>query len=182
MSDTKWLTYAEIAEALGIGGDSARNLVRRKRWPRQPGNDGLTRVGVPVEHLEAAKDDAATNPPIDPPNDGGADGTSVIAVLTQHINRLETEIENLKQEREVERSELKAEIIGLKSERDAALARGADRDVIAMQLEALRTVLDAEKQRTEEWKAVADRFASQAETLAEAARARRGWWPWRRSA
>jgi hypothetical protein len=57
----------------------------------------------------------------------------------------------------------------------------SDRDLIAVQLDALRAVLEAEKQRTDEWKAVADRFAGQAEKLVEAD-ARRGWWPWRRRA
>jgi hypothetical protein len=179
MSDTRWLTYAEIAETLGIGGDSARNLVRRKRWPRQPGNDGLTRVGVPIEHIEAAKADVAINPPSDPPADGGVDGDHAITILTQHINRLELDIQNLKQERDAERSELKAEIVALKGERDAALARGSDRDAIAVQVDALRAVLESEEARAEEWKAVADRFA----LLAEAAEARRSWWsPWRRRA
>ena len=51
MSDTKLLSYAEIAALLGIGGNSARALVRRKRWHRKPGNDGLARIEVPVEYL-----------------------------------------------------------------------------------------------------------------------------------
>ena len=42
---------------------------------------------------------------------------------------------------------------------------------------ALTAVVAAEKQRSEEWKAVADRFALQAEALA----ARRSWWPFRRA-
>ncbi len=46
--------------------------------------------------------------------------------------------------------------------------KAAERDVLAV--------------KVEEWKAVADRFATQAEKLAEAAEARRGWWPWRRRA
>jgi hypothetical protein len=65
-----------------------------------------------------------------------------------------------------------------------------------VQIAGLQAVLDAEKKlhagaldrvaeeklRIEEWKAVADRFASQAERLVEAAEARRGWWPWKRRA
>jgi hypothetical protein len=63
------------------------------------------------------------------------------------------------------------------------------RDAIAAQVEALNTVLAVERERTaaeqarvEEWKAVADRFATQAEKLTEAAEARRGWWPFRQRA
>jgi hypothetical protein len=65
-----------------------------------------------------------------------------------------------------------------------------------VQIAGLQAVLDAEKKlhagtldrvaeekaRIEEWKAVADRFASQAERLTEAAESRRGWWPWKRRA
>lgn len=68
---TVWLTYAELAERIGITGDSARNLVRRKRWLRRPGNDGVQRIGVPTEYLAEREaeppthgaDDAPTIPP-----------------------------------------------------------------------------------------------------------------------
>jgi hypothetical protein len=46
----------------------------------------------------------------------------------------------------------------------------------------LEALLDAERQRVEEWKAVADRFASQVEQLTAAVATRRSWWPWKRSA
>ena len=49
MEAVRWLTYEEVAEALGIGRDSARVIVKRKRWPRRPGNDRKTRIGVPEE-------------------------------------------------------------------------------------------------------------------------------------
>ena len=61
-----------------------------------------------------------------------------------------------------------------------SLARGADCDVTAAQVDALRSVLEAVRMRVEERCVVADRFASQAEKLAEAAEARPGWWSWRR--
>jgi hypothetical protein len=96
MSDTKLMTYAEIADALGIGADSARNLVRRKRWHRRPGNDGLARVEVPVEYVaEHEKADAGSSPPASPPveppasppADVPADG-GIIQTLNRHIERL----------------------------------------------------------------------------------------------
>src|SRR3954469_16647919 len=115
----------------------------------------------------------------------------VAAILSGHIRRLEAEIEALREERNT-----------VKSERDAAQA--AER-TLALQLAALQAALDAERAllsverervaderrraeeyvaverlRVEEWKAVADRFASQVEKMA--APERRSWWPWRRSA
>jgi hypothetical protein len=172
------MTYDELATFLGRTPEAARQLTKRKRWRRVTGNDGKARVSVPfdsLQELEANRpDDPATTarPATKPtPEQPPADRPDVISVLTGHISRLERELELLRQ-----RSE------GLEKERDAALAKGADRDLIAAQVDALRAVLDAEKQRTEEWKAVADRFALQAEKLVEAAEARRGWWPFRRTA
>ncbi len=173
MTDTKWMTYAELAEVLGIGGDSARNLVRRKRWPRQTGNDGLARVGVPVEYIsESAKPDAPAEPPINAPADVAADGTIIVTVLASHISRLERELEALKQEREAERVRLEGEILTLKQNLDAERLR-------AVQVDALNAVIDAERRRVEDLQAERDglradrdRWAAQAEKLATA----RSWW------
>ena len=46
--DTKPLTYAELAEALGITPASAKRLAIRRGWPKQLGNDGKARVMVPL--------------------------------------------------------------------------------------------------------------------------------------
>ena len=135
--DTRWMTYDELAKALGIGGDSAPNLVRRKRWPRRPGNDGLARVGVPVEHLtEHAPTDApsegAIDPPADPPTDAPADG-GIIPILNRHIERLEAEVKLLQSELFIERA-------------------------AASQVAALNAVLEVERQRVVELRAERDRL------------------------
>jgi hypothetical protein len=87
--------------------------------------------------------------PTKTPVDGG-----IIQTLNRHIERLEREIEILK------------------SECDTECAR-------TVQVDALKAALEIERQRVEEWKAVADRWALQAERLSKP---RRSWWPWRRSA
>jgi hypothetical protein len=43
----RWLTYDEIGQIRGIGRESAVKLAQRKRWRREPGNDGTARVFVP---------------------------------------------------------------------------------------------------------------------------------------
>ena len=49
MSDeTVRLTYAEIAKARGITQAAAKRMAIRHRWPKQVGNDGLSRVQVPA--------------------------------------------------------------------------------------------------------------------------------------
>src|SRR5215207_6706343 len=50
-TETRWLSYDDLAKALGITPDSARRLVARKRWPRKPGNDGRALIAVPAERL-----------------------------------------------------------------------------------------------------------------------------------
>ena len=45
------LTFAQIAERLGIEVASAKARARRGKWRRVPGNDGRTLVHVPVEIL-----------------------------------------------------------------------------------------------------------------------------------
>lgn len=45
------LTYAELAERLGISVDGARMKVKRQRWPKTKGNDGAVRVMVEEEEL-----------------------------------------------------------------------------------------------------------------------------------
>lgn len=46
--DTVALTYDELANRLGIDVQSARRRAQRGRWLRTKGNDGRTRVHVPV--------------------------------------------------------------------------------------------------------------------------------------
>src|SRR5215211_5663400 len=51
------VTYAELAAARSVSVAAARRLTLRHRWPKQIGNDGLTRVVVPVAFVEDAGKD-----------------------------------------------------------------------------------------------------------------------------
>ncbi len=53
--DTRWMTYAELAQARGIKEPAAVRLVQRRGWERQPGNDGSTRTAVPLVELRLSK-------------------------------------------------------------------------------------------------------------------------------
>jgi chromosome segregation ATPase len=184
MLDVIWMDYDTLAERLGIERESARQRAKRGQWSRRKDNTGKMQVGVPAEVLDAPPERLPERPS-DRVHEHGhePDATANMnAVLTRHIERLEQALEAA-----LEKSE------ALEQERDDARAesRTAEkaRDALAAQVDALNTVLIMERERTaseqariEEWKAVADRFASQAERLTEAAEARRGWWPWRRRA
>jgi len=49
--DCERLTLDEAAERLGISRERVRRMARRKRWAKLSGNDGLVRIGVPVDRL-----------------------------------------------------------------------------------------------------------------------------------
>lgn len=153
-----WFTYDELATRLGIARESARTLVKRKRWARRAGNDGKARIGVPEEALEPRDDpriDPGTDPapdplpePVHPPAPPPDHVPGVIEVLTRHVERLEQQL-------------------------DAALTRASDRDAVATerdivtaQVEALRAALAAAEQDRDRWHEVATR----------APEPRRPWW------
>lgn len=90
---TQTVTYAELAARLGITEDSAKRLVRRRKWPRKTGNDGKMRIDVPVDRLDVAPDSPGDSPAGRP----GDDSAVTIA-------RLEAEISGLKALVEAERA------------------------------------------------------------------------------
>jgi hypothetical protein len=49
----RWMTYAEIAELLGISTGAARQLARRHKWPRRTPNEygAVARVLVPPDRI-----------------------------------------------------------------------------------------------------------------------------------
>ena len=59
------MTYAELAAVRGISAASAERLVRRRRWARQPGNDGIVRVLVPLAEARKRKPRAGSDSPPD---------------------------------------------------------------------------------------------------------------------
>lgn len=145
MDEVVWLTYDEIAERLGIERESARQQVKRKRWARRPGNDGKVRIGVPEEVLSGGSDgdtEGATDPvheaqpaPVQPP----AHEPGISEVLTRHIERLEAALEAATN-RAVDRD-----------------AIASERDVLTVQVEALRAALAAAEQDRDRWHEVAKR-------------------------
>jgi hypothetical protein len=130
---TKSLTYAELADALRLTAGSVRNLVRRKRWPRHVGNDGATRVSVPIEYLDEntprpPPTDGASHTPSESPTSlptGGDTQATALQVLTTHIERLGRELEGVKSERDAERA------VALSAGIQVAALRGALEEVRA---------------------------------------------------
>jgi hypothetical protein len=179
MTETRALTYPELAEVVGRSEIAARSMAKRNRWRRMLGNDGRARVVVPMEVLERLQEKAASRPDPGPDHrsdpkpdsgsiagsDRGSDARALIAVLESRISELQGRVAELDEEAKQGR---------------AAIARI---DVLEALLDTERKrveeVRQTERQRAEEWKMVADRFAAQTEQVL-AAQARRGWWPFRR--
>ena len=142
--DTHWLTYAELADKLGITGESARNLVRRREWPRKPGNDGAQRVGVPGEYLEdrakeeppVAPVEAAVVVPIVSPVDVPVEGTTM-AAMEAHIATLKGVVEHERQRADGERERADA-LVAVVAHLRSDMARQAE-TTLAADLAKLRS-------------------------------------------
>src|SRR5215211_330881 len=55
------LTYSDLAKARGITLAAARRMTLRHKWPKQIGNEGLTRVTVPALALARSENDGKGN-------------------------------------------------------------------------------------------------------------------------
>jgi hypothetical protein len=109
-ADTVWLTYAELGKARGTNAAAAKRLAMRRRWRRQAGNDGTTRVSVPVSEVRHWKGDAgahtAVSAGVNTDDDTGADA-SVIKALESAVASL-TERAAVAENR-ADRAEIRAE-------------------------------------------------------------------------
>src|SRR5215217_844328 len=72
--ETVRLTYSELAKARGITLAAARRMTLRHKWPKQIGNDGLTRVTVPASALARSE------------HDGTGDGTNDITAAVKSLS------------------------------------------------------------------------------------------------
>jgi hypothetical protein len=190
----RWLTYDEMADALGITKASARVHARRRRWPRRPGNDGRARIGVPEEEIaartvpESSSLSAPSNVPSSAPRSDPKKAPRSSTELTADARALIALLEGRVFELIAESKEVRVTI-------DALTAKAVRVDVLESQIESLNARVAVERERADRErqlleKAVADaaadrdRWAAQATQLAAAQphSAPRGWWPFRRSA
>lgn len=149
---SRWLTYDDMAEALGITPDSARRLATRHKWARRPGNDGRALVAVPEERLErphepradAAPDDAADDAP-----DVGRDARALIGYLERRVGELTDDLLESRRVAEDARTEA----------REARTAAEALR-VQAGQVDVLTALVAAERAHLAEVRVDRDRIVA----------------------
>ncbi len=169
---TRWLSYEELGAALGIAAASAKRLALRRNWARKAGNDGRTRVAVPLDRLpperpasDSHRDvpgDVATDVTSDITGDVASDviedTTAAVTVLTRHIERLERE-----------HDEVATKLAAIEAERDVERRRVIDLAEKAAIASALRTTVEVlketvatDKQRIVELRAERDRWQEEA--------------------
>jgi hypothetical protein len=184
--DTVRLSYAELAQARGVTLGAARRMVHRHKWPKQVGNDGLSRISVSTTFLTKSDHDTP-----DVTHDVDADiADHVVPDVTPDSAELQV-------------VDLEEAITAF-----ASVARDAINDVttdvilpLREAITSLRVQLDAERDRADRAEGQAreaDNRAREAEgrvqKLQEQLQAemiehrqvvtlllrRRSWWPWRR--
>jgi hypothetical protein len=170
--ETVRLTYSELAHARGITLAAARRMTLRHKWPKQVGNDGLSRVSVPVSAL-ARPDDAGTgdmrhagtangtgtaagNGKDDTPGDGTDDITAAVRSLGDAVTSLTAQL--------------------IREQERADRAEGRAQDAESRTVEAERRV----QELAEKLEAEMIEHRQVVTLLTQQLAARRSWWPWRR--
>lgn len=154
---TRAMTYAELGAALGITQASAKRLALRHKWLKTIGNDGLSRVAVPIEKLEATRDNARGDARDSTGGDTRDDTSVIVSDNKVLLTYLEKENETLKARVEKLEAELTAareQVSAVKDELMTAREQGAYvRGELAGLTQALRiaevqtAALEADKAR-----------------------------------
>ena len=156
--DIRWLTYAELGQVRGISTASATRLAFRRKWRRQPGNDGIVRVAVP-----AGEDQPRSDKPHDDMGDDRADIMRLVSALEAAIATA----------REREQTDA-ATITGLREQLAEAIERAKTTEARAERTDAAltseRAKADALRERLEAREGDLDIARAQATTAHDALR------------
>jgi len=80
----RWLTYDELAQVRGIKRIGAVRLAQKRRWRRQPGNDGKVRVLVPTEALTQVRGTRQPQPKLEGDRTGDRTSDVSLAAAFEH--------------------------------------------------------------------------------------------------
>lgn len=101
MSDSdeyRFVTYQEGATLLGIQPDSVRRRASSRKWPRRRGNDGLARVGIPVDVIPDATPDVT--PAITPEDPDHIRIREELAAARERIEQVEIRLKEAQADRD----------------------------------------------------------------------------------
>jgi hypothetical protein len=155
-ADSRWMSYAELAEARRITASSAIKLVVRRGWRRQKDNHGIMRALVPPEWSEPAPGKAF---------DPGAHVSQAIGALEQAVTAMRERAEAAERAVQTERERADRAV----QARDGELSRG---NALRDRIDALRAGLAEAETALEE----ARREAAEAGQEINALRQSAGQW------
>jgi DNA primase len=168
--DGQWMTYAEVAERLGVSLEAVRQRAIRNKWARMVGNDKRARIRLPDEPY-----------PTQTPAVRASD-QALIDALREHNATLKADVERLEAQLRIEADRLAAaearseKLVADFAARDARAAAdlAAERAKTEKAIAAAEAWTAREAEKTE--KAIAA-FSALAERLdALAAERARPWW------
>jgi hypothetical protein len=146
------LTYAGIAERLGVSTEAARAVARRHGLTRSRGNDGKTLVSIDIAEIEhrplparrPVRDQAvAKSPPISGEFLLGRPFRDMVETLKGRITTLEAELGTSKAALSVEQQRSAGHRADFERERDRADRLNTIVDRMIAELQAVRTSLEA---------------------------------------
>jgi uncharacterized membrane protein YccC len=126
------LTYAQIAERLGVTSEAARAIVKRHRLPRTRSNDGKTLAAIDLEEIRHKPLPARS-----PRGDHAV--TDVVATLKARVAQLEAELAKAEERSAGHRADFERE-------RDRADRMVTTQDKLVAELENLRTLMEVAQQ------------------------------------
>jgi len=126
------LTYAQIAERLGVTSEAARAIAKRNRLPRSRANDGKTLVAIVLEEIR--------HKPL-PARSPRGDQTA-----THGVTALKARIEQLEGELVAEQQRSAGHRADYERERDRADRMIITQDRLIAELENLRTLMEVAQQ------------------------------------
>lgn len=148
--ESQWLTYAALAEKLGVSAEAARQKAVRGRWRRQRGNDGRTLVLVEpavLKRLKAGKRPSDERPvgQVNERVNEHPDANAAVNALMEHVETLKAALARAEatvadRDADVRRErdrveELTRELLRVTGE---AMAAASARDDLRAELDAMR--------------------------------------------
>lgn len=177
--DITWMTYQDLADRLGIGAASAKNLVRRRGWVRQGTEDGIAQIGVPEVELAKHTKKLSRYRELAPQLSVGpyANRKRVAEAAATHVDSLREEVDRLatllsSQRDDIEHARqhatslatelaaIRTSLAKVTAQRDSALAHKEQVAVLTALLEAERKHGDEIRADRDHWRQAVKRWTA----------------------
>jgi len=168
-ADSRWMSYAELAEARRITTVAATRLVARRGWRRQKDNHGIMRALVPPEGWEPAPGRSF---------DAGAHVSQAISALETAVAAMRERAEAAEQAAQTERERADRAVQARDGERSRANALRDRIDALQSELADAEAVLVAARHQAAEAEVIAEALRQSAARWQSAGRLARLRWAW----